>query len=72
MSTRNEDAASDFMQELDTAARRVRELDPTCSSEAVARFLREIADAEAALDTLPFDELPAPIPFSPIWEEEGS
>ena len=62
--------------ELDAGSRdmlcRVRSVDPGADAEAVSRYAREIAEADAAMQTLevaptsdPFDA-----PFSPAWNSE--
>jgi hypothetical protein len=47
----------------------VREVDPAAGSDAVRRYAREIADADAMLQALDLDPSSAPLDmsFSPDW-----
>lgn len=51
---------------------RAREVDPNADADAVRRYAREIADAEAVMQTLDVDPTSAPFdaPFSPDWNSE--
>lgn len=51
---------------------RVREVDLNADAEAVRRYAREIAEADAAMHTLDVDPTSAPFdaPFSPDWNSE--
>lgn len=51
---------------------RIREVDPDADVEAVRRYAREIAEAEAVMQTLNVDPTSAPFdaPFSPDWNSE--
>jgi hypothetical protein len=48
---------------------RVRELDPTIDEAAVRGYVREMADAEAVLDTVDLSDAPLWVSFSPSWPE---
>jgi len=48
---------------------RVRQLDPTSEEAAVRRYVREIAEADALLDTVDLDDAPLLVPFSASWPE---
>ena len=48
---------------------RVRRLDPTSEEAAIGRYLREIAEADALLDTVDLSDVPLPVPFSATWPE---
>ena len=48
---------------------RVRELDPTTEEAAVRGYVREMADAEAVLDTVDLSDAPLSVSFSPSWPE---
>jgi hypothetical protein len=48
---------------------RVRQLDPTSEEAAVRRYVREIAEADALLDTVELDDAPLLVPFSATWPE---
>lgn len=52
--------------------RRVREVDPGADADAVRRYAREIAEADAVVQTLNVDSMSAPFdaPFSPGWKSE--
>lgn len=52
--------------------RRVREVDPGADAEAVRRYAREIAEADAVVQTLDVEPMSAPFdtPFSPGWKSE--
>jgi hypothetical protein len=48
---------------------RVRQLDPTSEEAAVRRYVREIAEADALLDTIDLSDAPLLVPFSASWSE---
>ena len=50
---------------------RVRQLDPAADAEAVRRYAREIAEADAVLQSLDLDPSTAPldVAFSPDWND---
>jgi hypothetical protein len=48
---------------------RVRQLDATSEEAAVRRYVREIAEADALLETVDLDDAPLPVPFSASWRE---
>jgi hypothetical protein len=48
---------------------RVRQLDPTSEEVAVRRYGREIAEADALLDSIDLDNVPFLVPFSASWPE---
>jgi hypothetical protein len=53
--------------EMEDALSRVRQLDPTSEEAAVRRYVREIAEADALLDTIDLDDAPLLVPFSAWW-----
>ena len=48
---------------------RVRQLDPTIEEAAVRIYGREMAEAEAVLDTVDLSDAPFSVTFSPKWPE---
>ena len=48
---------------------RVRQLDPTSEEAAVRGYLREMAEAEALLDTMDLGDAPLSVSFSASWPE---
>ena len=48
---------------------RVLQLDPTIEEAAVRGYVREMADAEAVLDTVDLSGAPLSVSFSPSWPE---
>ena len=46
---------------------RVRQLDQTIEEAAVRGYVREMAEAEAVLDTVDLSEAPFSVSFSPSW-----
>jgi hypothetical protein len=48
---------------------RVWQLDPTIEEAAVRGYVREMAEAEAVLDTVDLSDVPLSISFSPSWPE---
>ena len=48
---------------------RVRQLDPTSEEAAVRSYLREMAEAEALLDTMDLGDAPLSVSFSASWPE---
>ena len=57
---------SDEMTDLLT---RVRQLDPTSEEAAVRGYLREMAEAEALLETVDLGDTPLGVSFSASWPE---
>jgi hypothetical protein len=55
--------------EMGDVLSRVRQLDATSEAAAVRRYVREIAEAEAFLDTVNLDDAPLLVPFSAAWPE---
>jgi hypothetical protein len=55
--------------EMGDVLSRVRQLDPTSEEVAVRRYVREIAEADALLDTLDLSDAPLLVPFSASWPE---
>jgi hypothetical protein len=69
MTSRNDSetiAAGDGMGDV---LGRVRELDPTIEEAAVRGYVREMAEAEAVLDTVDLSDVPLSVAFSPSWPE---
>ncbi|MCC7023779.1 MAG: hypothetical protein IT338_13215 [Thermomicrobiales bacterium] len=55
--------------------RAVQSVDPDASPDAVARYMAEIAEVEAALARVDVEHQPLPSGYSPRWttrEESGS
>ena len=48
---------------------RVRQVDPTIEEAAVRGYVREMAEAEAVLDTVDLSDAPLSVSFSPSWPE---
>ena len=48
---------------------RVRQVDATSEEAAVRRYVREIAEADALLNTVDLDDAPLPVPFSASWRQ---
>jgi hypothetical protein len=48
---------------------RVRRLDPTSEEAAVRGYLREMAEAEALLETVDLGDTPLGVSFSASWPE---
>ena len=48
---------------------RVRQVDPTIDEAAVRGYGREMAAAEAVLDTIDLSDAPLSVSFSPSWPE---
>jgi len=48
---------------------RVRQVDPTSDEAAVRGYMREMAEAEAVLDTVDLSDAPLSVSFSPAWRE---
>lgn len=55
--------------EMGDVLSRVRELDPMSEEVAVRRYVREIAEADALLETIDLDDAPLLVPFSAWWPE---
>jgi len=48
---------------------RVQQLDATSDEGAVRRYVRDITEADALLDSVALDDAPLPVPFSASWEQ---
>ncbi len=48
---------------------RVWQLDATSDEAAVRRYVREMAEAEALLDSVDLDNVPLLVPYSASWPE---
>jgi hypothetical protein len=55
--------------EMGDVLSRVRQLDPTIKEAAVRGYVREMAEADAVLDTVDLDEAPLLVAFSASWPE---
>jgi hypothetical protein len=55
---------------IDELLRRVQRSDATASEAAVRRFLLEMEEARAALDTLDLANAPLPVAYSPSWSAD--
>ena len=49
---------------------RARQVDPLCDEAAVRGYAREIAEAEAMLNSVDISLGPLTVPFSASWEDE--
>jgi hypothetical protein len=55
--------------EMTVPLTRVRQLDPTSEEAAVRGYLREMAEAEALIDTMDLGDAPLSVSFSASWPE---
>jgi hypothetical protein len=55
--------------EIGDVLSRVRQLDPTIEEAAVRGYVREMAEADAVLDTVDLDDAPLLVAFSASWPE---
>ena len=55
--------------EMGDVLSRVRQLDPTTEEAAVRRYVLEIAEADALLDTVDLSDVPLLVPFSTSWPD---
>jgi hypothetical protein len=55
--------------EMGDVLSRVRQLDPTIEEAAVRGYVREMAEADAVLDTVDLDDVPLLVAFSASWPE---
>ena len=60
---------TDLRDEMGDVLSRVRQVDATSEEAAVRRYVREIAEADALLDTVDLDDSPLPVPFSASWSQ---
>jgi len=56
--------------EMGDVLSRVRQLDATSDEAPVRRYVQEMAEAEALLDSVDLDDAPLLVPFSASWPEE--
>ena len=49
----------------------VRQLDPTSEEAAVRGYVREMAEADAVLNTVELGDAPLLVSFSPSWPERS-
>ena len=62
----DENSPDDLMEDV---LSRVRRLDATSEEAAVRRYVREIAEADALLDTVDLDDVSLSVHFSASWEQ---
>ena len=55
--------------EMGDVLSRVRQLDPTIEEAAVRGYVREMAEADAMLDTVDLGDAPLLVAFSASWPE---
>jgi hypothetical protein len=55
--------------EMGDVLSRVRQLDATSDEAAVRRYVQEMAEADALLDSVDLDDAPLLVPFSASWPE---
>jgi hypothetical protein len=55
--------------EMGDVLSRVRQLDLTSAEAAVRRYVREIAEADALLESVDLDDARLLVPFSASWSE---
>ena len=55
--------------EMGDVLSRVRQLDPTSEDAAIRRYMREITEADALLDSVDLSDAPLLAPFSAAWPE---
>ncbi len=55
--------------EMSDLLSRVRQLDPTSDEAAVRGYLREMAEAEAVLDSVELESAPLEVSFSGQWAQ---
>ena len=55
--------------EIGDVLSRVRQLDATSDEAPVRRYVQEMAEAEALLDSVDLDDAPLLVPFSASWPE---
>ena len=67
----NEASSSTILpsDEMTDSLTRVRRLDPTSEEAAVRGYLREMAEAEALLETVDLGDSPLGVSFSASWPE---
>ena len=56
-------------EEMGDVLSRVRQVDPTSEEAAVRRYMREMAEADAVLNTVDLEEAPLVVAFSASWPE---
>jgi hypothetical protein len=54
---------------MENVLSRVRQVDPTIEEAAVRGYVREMAEAEAVLDSVDLSDAPLPVSFTPSWPE---
>jgi hypothetical protein len=57
--------------EMGDVLSRVRQLDPTSEEAAIRGYMREIAEADALLDSVDSSDAPLLVPFSAAWPGES-
>jgi hypothetical protein len=57
--------------EMGDVLSRVRQLDPTSEDAAIRRYMREMAEADALLDSVELSNAPLLVPFSAAWPERA-
>ena len=62
-------SVADLRDDMRDVLSRVRQVDATSEEAAVRRYVREIAGADALLDTVDLNDVPLPVPFSASWPQ---
>ena len=57
--------------EMGDVLSRVRQLDPTSEDAAIRRYMRDMAEADALLDSVELSNAPLLGPFSAAWPERA-
>jgi hypothetical protein len=63
-------AVGDYSEATAFVLATVQRLDPSVTEEAVARFVQEIAEAQAALARLDLEGAPLEVGFSAAWSSD--
>ena len=69
MTTRVGSEANWPRDEMGDVLSRVRQLDASADEAAVRRYVQEMAEAEALLESVDLDDAPLLVPFSASWPE---
>jgi hypothetical protein len=57
--------------EMGDVLSRVQQLDPTSEDAAIRRYMGEMAEADALLDSVELSNAPLLVPFSAAWPERA-
>jgi hypothetical protein len=69
MTIDTDSSADSLRDEMGDVLSRVRQIDPASDEAAVRGYVREMAEADAVLNTVDLEDVPLPPSFTASWQE---